>query len=107
MRYRPKDEAALLSKFSNVDGEGKVSIVIWTTPPWTLPASQAVSIHPEFKYVLVEMDIGTGKERLIVAEEIAAKNQETRLYMKKHEEELIQKYTDTVRFKMTSAGTFC
>ncbi|MBJ7556396.1 isoleucine--tRNA ligase [Marinomonas spartinae] len=70
VRYTPKDEAALLVKFSGVEGEGKVSVVIWTTTPWTLPASQAVSIHPEFNYALVEVDMGTGKERLILAEDM-------------------------------------
>jgi len=70
VRYAPKDEAAMLAKFSDVEGEGKVSVVIWTTTPWTLPASQAVSVHPEFNYALVEVDMGLGKERLIVAEDM-------------------------------------
>ena len=70
VRYAPKDAAALLAKFSDVTGEGKVSVIIWTTTPWTLPASQAVSIHPEFNYALVEVDMGLGKERLIVAEDM-------------------------------------
>ncbi|RBP78698.1 isoleucine--tRNA ligase [Marinomonas rhizomae] len=70
VRYAPQDEAALLAKFSDVTGEGKVSVVIWTTTPWTLPASQAVSVHPEFNYALVEVDMGLGKERLIVAEDM-------------------------------------
>nr|A6W346.1 RecName: Full=Isoleucine--tRNA ligase; AltName: Full=Isoleucyl-tRNA synthetase; Short=IleRS [Marinomonas sp. MWYL1] len=72
VRYAPQDEAALLAKFSAVEGEGKVSVVIWTTTPWTLPASQAVSIHPEFNYALVEVDMGLGKERLILAEDMVA-----------------------------------
>lgn len=72
VRYAPQDEAALLAKFSDVEGEGKVSVVIWTTTPWTLPASQAVSVHPEFNYALVEVDMGLGKERLIVAEDMVA-----------------------------------
>lgn len=70
VRYSPKDEAALLTKFADVKGEGKVSVVIWTTTPWTLPASQAVSIHPDFNYALVEVDMGLGKERLILAEDM-------------------------------------
>ena len=28
--------------------------VIWTTTPWTLPANQAVAVHPEFEYALVK-----------------------------------------------------
>jgi isoleucyl-tRNA synthetase len=28
--------------------------VIWTTTPWTIPANQALNMHPEFSYALVE-----------------------------------------------------
>jgi isoleucyl-tRNA synthetase len=31
-----------------------VSIAIWTTAPWTIPANQAVSLHPDFTYVAVD-----------------------------------------------------
>ncbi|MBI1395075.1 MAG: isoleucine--tRNA ligase [Betaproteobacteria bacterium] len=30
--------------------------VIWTTTPWTLPANQAISVHPEFEYALVDCE---------------------------------------------------
>jgi isoleucyl-tRNA synthetase len=32
--------------------------VIWTTTPWTLPANQAVSVHPDFDYDLVQTPKG-------------------------------------------------
>jgi len=32
------------------------SVVIWTTTPWTLPSSQAVSVHAELDYVLVQVN---------------------------------------------------
>lgn len=41
----------------------KVSVVIWTTTPWTLPANLAISLHPEFDYAALD----TGSEVLIVA----------------------------------------
>ena len=41
-----------------------MSLVIWTTTPWTIPANLAVSLHPEFDYVALE----TGPEVLIVAD---------------------------------------
>ncbi|MRR49481.1 MAG: isoleucine--tRNA ligase [Rhodocyclaceae bacterium] len=41
--------------------------VIWTTTPWTLPANQAVSAHPEFTYDLIE----TEKGLLILVRELA------------------------------------
>ncbi|MFT6957223.1 MAG: isoleucyl-tRNA synthetase [Halieaceae bacterium] len=36
--------------------EGEIAIPIWTTTPWTLPASMAVSVHPELDYVLIEAE---------------------------------------------------
>ena len=36
----------------------KVYPVIWTTTPWTLPANQAVCVHPELEYNLVKTDKG-------------------------------------------------
>jgi isoleucyl-tRNA synthetase len=40
--------------------------VIWTTTPWTLPANQAVAVHPEFHYNLVR----TAKGLLVLAEDL-------------------------------------
>jgi len=34
----------------------KVFIVVWTTTPWTLPSSQAISINPKLEYVLVKIN---------------------------------------------------
>ena len=44
----------------------QVSIVIWTTTPWTLPANQAIAIHPDFAYAFVRVE----NEVLVVAEEL-------------------------------------
>ncbi|GIX27071.1 MAG: isoleucine--tRNA ligase [Burkholderiales bacterium] len=41
--------------------------LIWTTTPWTLPANQAVAVHPEFTYVLVQTPGGL----LILAQDLA------------------------------------
>ncbi len=43
-----------------------VDFVIWTTTPWTLPANQAVCLHPEFDYVLFDH----GTRQVIVAKEL-------------------------------------
>ncbi len=62
--FRVVDQAETLKRF-NVDEElDSISVVIWTTTPWTLPANQAVALHPELTYVLVK----TGQEALILAE---------------------------------------
>ena len=42
------------------------AIVIWTTTPWTIPANQALNVHPEFSYALVD----TGERLLVLAEEL-------------------------------------
>lgn len=42
----------------------KISIVIWTTTPWTLPANEAIAVNPEFNYVLVNAN----QKYLILAE---------------------------------------
>ncbi len=45
----------------------KVSTIIWTTTPWTLPASMAVAFHPDEEYVGLE----SGGEVYIVASKLA------------------------------------
>ena len=71
VRFAVLDEAALLARCEHAPdglGEGPVSVVIWTTTPWTLPANRAVAVHPELEYVLIQADVGRGPERLVVAD---------------------------------------
>ena len=71
VRFKPADEASFLAKFAlDGDSAGPVSVVIWTTTPWTIPGNQAVTIHPELMYALVEVDLGAGQERVMVAEDM-------------------------------------
>lgn len=70
------DTQGMLSHFdlkeSNA-GEGKLSVVIWTTTPWTLPANQAVCLHPELEYSLVQIKpTYKNSERLIIATDLVA-----------------------------------
>ncbi len=55
-------------------GLSNPSIIIWTTTPWTLPANQAVSLHPDFKYVAVRVKAEKGgsvrDEDYIVAKDL-------------------------------------
>jgi len=46
----------LLTAFNAEKTIGDAFVVIWTTTPWTLPANQAVCLHPDFDYVLVAAD---------------------------------------------------
>src|ERR1041384_6223523 len=48
---------ALTSDLAKIDSaltSKKVSTIIWTTTPWTLPASMAVAFHPDLDYVALE-----------------------------------------------------
>jgi isoleucyl-tRNA synthetase len=54
--FHAVDKAAVLAKFGVADVNGPVSLVIWTTTPWTLPANRAISLSPEFDYALVQVD---------------------------------------------------
>ncbi|WP_375751233.1 isoleucine--tRNA ligase [Vibrio sp. HN007] len=72
VKFGAADEAAVLEKFSFADGhqgEGDISIVIWTTTPWTLPANRAVAVRADLEYVMIQVE-GENKQRLIVASEL-------------------------------------
>ncbi|MDP2881960.1 MAG: isoleucine--tRNA ligase [Azonexus sp.] len=59
--------AKLAAAFGLSHLRGPAFAVIWTTTPWTLPANEAVSVHPELTYDLIE----TEKGALILVRELA------------------------------------
>jgi len=92
VEYQEKTSPAIFVKFS-VDKEEAsrtglphdkpLSVVIWTTTPWTLPANLAIAVHADFDYVLLDR----GDERLIVAAGLADKFKEsTGLELSQHGE---------------------
>ncbi|MCF7964288.1 MAG: isoleucine--tRNA ligase [Methylobacter tundripaludum] len=71
VRFQVVDEAGFLSRCHHApehDGSGPLSVVIWTTTPWTLPANQGVALNPELEYSVVQCEKDGNKERLVVAE---------------------------------------
>ena len=71
VRFSVLDDEAFMQRCHHVqdhDGKGPLSVVIWTTTPWTLPANQAVCLNPELDYAVVQCEGEHGVERLIVAE---------------------------------------
>ena len=65
--YDALDPKALAAKFGVADiGDAIVAVPIWTTTPWTLPASLAVTVGAELDYVLVEGPPSGGRRRLLV-----------------------------------------
>jgi len=65
--FRVVDSEALAKAFGVAHLNTPALAVIWTTTPWTLPANQAVCVHPEFNYDLVE----TPRGLLILVHELA------------------------------------
>ena len=70
VRFTVVDEGDLLKRVPELAStplsqqDAPISVVIWTTTPWTLPANQAVALNPELEYVVVQ----TATERLVLAE---------------------------------------
>jgi isoleucyl-tRNA synthetase len=58
----------LASRIPELKGRD-VSVLIWTTTPWTIPSNLAIAFHPEFDYAAYEV----GSRAVIVAEALAPK----------------------------------
>ncbi|MFC3549859.1 isoleucine--tRNA ligase [Lysobacter cavernae] len=72
--YDARRPAALAALFgATIDDDVRVAMPIWTTTPWTLPASLAVTVGPELDYVLVEGPRAAdgGRRLLVLAEALA------------------------------------
>lgn len=70
VRFAVVDAPDFLAAFdglSGVDPSLPLSVVIWTTTPWTLPSNQAVSLNAELDYALVKCDVGKGEELMLLA----------------------------------------
>lgn len=68
VRFKAVDMEAFYERFPNSEkGSGEISIPIWTTTPWSLPANQAVALNPLMQYVLVNCN---DKEQLLLAEDL-------------------------------------
>jgi isoleucyl-tRNA synthetase len=71
--FRVADGADFARRTGTVENSTEpVSLVIWTTTPWTLPANEAVALRAGFEYVLVEFTRGNARERVVLAEGLAA-----------------------------------
>src|SRR5262249_2231820 len=64
--YDAVDPRALAAKFDVASADAIVAVPIWTTTPWTLPASLAVTLGPDIEYVLIDGPARSGKRVLLV-----------------------------------------
>ncbi len=65
-----ESERGALARAFGLDAlpDAHAAAVIWTTTPWTIPANQALNVHPEFSYALVQ----TPRGLLVLAEDRVA-----------------------------------
>ncbi|CFX58124.1 Zinc finger, DNA glycosylase/AP lyase/isoleucyl tRNA synthetase [Syntrophomonas zehnderi OL-4] len=67
IEYNDKVSPSIYVKFPIKDGKGVVPedafIIIWTTTPWTLPANLGICLHPDYEYLLVQVN----DEKYVVA----------------------------------------
>ena len=79
VEYKDKKSTSIDVRFSAVDNDAvhkacnsdrselALSVVIWTTTPWTIPGNLAVALSPELEYSVVECDLGIGPECIVLA----------------------------------------
>jgi isoleucyl-tRNA synthetase len=75
IEYRDHTSLAIWVKFTVPASEAEkfslptdkpLSVVIWTTTPWTIPANLAIALHPRADYVVADL----GEERILVAAQL-------------------------------------
>jgi isoleucyl-tRNA synthetase len=71
VRFKAVDADAVAACFS-AKASGDVSVAIWTTTPWTLPANRAVCLHPTLEYSLVQVNGEQVQECLVIATDLLA-----------------------------------
>lgn len=69
VKFEVSDPVEILEKFNyQLSEPKKISVIIWTTTPWTLPANEAVALNGNFEYVLLDVK----SEIFIIAQELVA-----------------------------------
>ncbi|OEF99552.1 isoleucine--tRNA ligase [Vulcanibacillus modesticaldus] len=70
IEYMEKRSPSIYVAFEVVDGNGVLpngsNVVIWTTTPWTIPANLAISVNPDFEYVLFKAN----EQEYVVAKDL-------------------------------------
>ena len=71
VEYQDKKSTAVYVPFELIGGElSGVSLVIWTTTPWTLPANLGIAVHERFVYVVGTFEKEGASKELIIARDL-------------------------------------
>ncbi len=65
VKFPVRDDKGKLAQYADLS---KTYFVIWTTTPWTIPGNMAISVNPNFEYVLLQVPTG---EVYVLAKELA------------------------------------
>lgn len=68
VKFAVSDPESVYKKLNLPVTQGALSVLIWTTTIWTLPANKAVALHPDIEYAVVEY--GPNAEKIIVASKL-------------------------------------
>src|SRR3990167_8248676 len=74
VRFRAVNPSAFFKAMGVTEEALPVSVVIWTTTPWTLPANQAVSLNAALDYALVRCSKNGSPELMVMAEALGEAN---------------------------------
>ena len=76
LEYAEDESPSIYVKFPMIDSiaelydgiaDEPVSVLIWTTTPWTLPANRAIALHPNSDYLAVRWnDPNTGRPEVVI-----------------------------------------
>ena len=79
LEYEDRQDTSVYVLFEVADSsalpvtvDGPVSLMIWTTTPWTLPANLAVAVHQRYEYGLYPLARAGGVEHVVLATQLAA-----------------------------------
>ncbi len=76
--YREVADPSVFVRFPLLDAAGQksdITLLVWTTTPWTLPSNQFAAVHPDLTYATV-IDAESGEKLILAAdlvEQVAAK----------------------------------
>lgn len=90
-----------------LDAADKISAVIWTTTPWTLPANLGVAVNPELEYSIIKITDTCNKnlekgEYIILATDLVEKLKEE-FHIHEHTTEKVFRGTELDRVEFTHA----
>ena len=63
--FDKKSREKLINRF-NLEKNKNISLIIWTTTPWTIPGNQAVCCNPEIEYLILSYE----NEYILIASEL-------------------------------------